>query len=389
MLGGAAAALAARALPLRACAVTAVGPQRTAIESVLNDLVARRVFLSAHHGACPDDFADVAAAARTKWAPDERVVLVVGGPGALRVVEQFVTLGDEGAASSPATALAPGAAAVKTANRVAWVHSLWTGVDFLDPRSCAALLTPRGIPLSNARGVYSAMLAEHVLLSVLYFTRSVARLQANRVAKRWDRFPSVSAASLTVAIVGFGDIGRVVSERLRGGLGVKRIIGVRSGGGANVGGDEATVVNGVEIVRGDAGLDAALEVADVVVAVLPATPATKGAFDARRLALMKRGAIFINIGRGATIDEAALAASLHSDTGHLRGAALDVFATEPLPAESPLWGIGDDRLLLTPHNADISPAMFDDAARDFAALAERFAADGSAPAYLVDLAKGY
>jgi phosphoglycerate dehydrogenase-like enzyme len=99
--------------------------------------------------------------------------------------------------------------------------------------------------------------------------------------------------------------------------------------------------------RNEGDLDELLPRADSVVITLPLTAETRGMFDRRRIGLLKQGAILVNIGRGPVVDEDALIDALRS--GQLRGAALDVYATEPLPADSPLWEL--DNVILSPHTA--------------------------------------
>ncbi|CAE7863567.1 gyaR [Symbiodinium sp. KB8] len=198
---------------------------------------------------------------------------------------------------------------------------------------------------------------------------------------------------MTMAVCGFGDIGRCCARRAALGLGLRKVYGVRSwasrpGEGGDCYIDEET---GAEVVFGHAAMDErVLPEADIVVAALPKTPATDKVFDDVRFSKFKKGALFINIGRGSTVEEAALLKHLQS--GHLRGAALDVFQTEPLPPESPFWRedvLPASRLLLTPHNADISLSMNEESAEYFCGVARRFVLEGKMPDYLVDLARGY
>ena len=107
-------------------------------------------------------------------------------------------------------------------------------------------------------------------------------------------------------------------------------------------------------VVGIDGLDAELARADVIVLAAPSTPETERLLDARRLGLLRPQAIVVNVGRGALLDEAALAVALAE--GRLRGAVLDVADVEPLPEGSPLWGLPN--VLLTPHVSATSPALF-------------------------------
>lgn len=121
---------------------------------------------------------------------------------------------------------------------------------------------------------------------------------------------------------------------------------------------------------------------DVVVLVLPHTPATAGLFGARALAALPKGAILVNIGRGAVLDEAALLAAL--DTGRLRHAVLDVFATEPLPADHPLWR--HPRVTITPHVS--GPSLPEDVVEAFMANYRRYAA-GEPLVGVVDRNRGH
>jgi phosphoglycerate dehydrogenase-like enzyme len=112
---------------------------------------------------------------------------------------------------------------------------------------------------------------------------------------------------------------------------------------------------GADAVFGPAALDHVLAQADFVVIATPLTPSTRGLFDAARLKHMKPDAYLINVGRGPVVDESALAEALRNHT--IAGAALDVFAKEPLPQDSPLWEL--DNLLITPHTAAVTEKLWD------------------------------
>ena len=145
---------------------------------------------------------------------------------------------------------------------------------------------------------------------------------------------------------------------------------------------------GVEIVVGAAGFDRIVEESDFVLNVLPATEENHHLFDEAVFKRMKRSAVYLNIGRGMTQREDHLAAALQGGT--IRGAAVDVFEVEPLPAASPLWAVGDDKILLSPHNADITDEVFVETANFFVGAATKFVANGSLPEYRVDIhGKGY
>ena len=148
-------------------------------------------------------------------------------------------------------------------------------------------------------------------------------------------------AGKTLGPVGFGGIGRLTGR-------LSRALGMRAMGfdAQVLPADPSWAEAGVE----PRTLDAVLAAADVLTLHVPLAPATRSLIDAERIAAMKRGAILINTTRGGVVDEAAVAAALRS--GHLGGAALDVFAKEPLPAGSPLAGC--PHLILTPHIAGVT-----------------------------------
>jgi phosphoglycerate dehydrogenase-like enzyme len=148
-----------------------------------------------------------------------------------------------------------------------------------------------------------------------------------------------------VLVVGAGGIGRAVARRFTA-LGAE-CIGVRRR-------PELGVPEGFSAVVGPEGVDTELPRADVVVVAAPSTGATQRVLDRRRLALLRPEAIVVNVGRGALVDEGALAEALAA--GRLRGALLDVFDEEPLPPDSPLWRLPN--ALLTPHVSGTSPALF-------------------------------
>ncbi len=201
------------------------------------------------------------------------------------------------------------------------VQSLWAGVETL----LADSTLPADVPL--ARMVDPAMneaMAETALWAVLSLQRdhfAYARQQRDR---RWLQHAQRAARDVTVAVLGLGQMGRTVALRL-------------ANNGYRVTGWSArpAQIDGVQTQHGDAALPAVLGAAQIVINLLPLTPATRCLFDARRLALLPRGASLVNLARGAHVVETDLLAAL--EAGHLRQAVLDVFATEPLPMTHPLW----------------------------------------------------
>jgi phosphoglycerate dehydrogenase-like enzyme len=139
----------------------------------------------------------------------------------------------------------------------------------------------------------------------------------------------------TVGLLGLGGIGEAVARRALA-LGMRVAAARRS---------QADGPAGVEVMTGEGALDRLLSLSDYLVVTVPRTAETEGMVGARELALLPPGAVVVNVSRGGIVDEEALAEALRG--GRLRGAALDVFATEPLPASSPLWGLPN--ALLLPH----------------------------------------
>src|SRR5262249_29388767 len=150
----------------------------------------------------------------------------------------------------------------------------------------------------------------------------------------WDHYPVGELTGKTVLVVGLGEIGREVA-RLAEAFGM-RVLAVRRTADAHTAGPEQ--------------LPELVAEADAVVVTLPLTDETHGLIGRAELARMRDGAILVNVGRGAVVDEEALVEALAS--GKLAGAALDVFAEEPLPASSPLWEL--ENVILSPHTAALS-----------------------------------
>lgn len=193
---------------------------------------------------------------------------------------------------------------------------------------------------TTASGVHARPLAEFVMLAMLAFSKELFAMQRAQAARHWVRTSSGELTGQTVAIVGLGRIGREVAARARC-FGM-RVIGSKR---SLVGITAADL--GVDALYGPDDLAALLSQANFLVLIAPHTDQTEQLIGAAELALLPPGALLINIGRGALVDEPALIAALES--GHLAGAALDVFATEPLPPESPLWTMPN--VLVSPHSA--------------------------------------
>jgi len=215
----------------------------------------------------------------------------------------------------------PPAALLRDWPRLRWLQIVSSGFDEY------AALAGGPVTVTTAHGVHAAPLAQQVLMAMLMFARGQLHFGACQREARWDRNPAVPfrLAGQTVGLVGCGLIARELAA-VAGPLGLRLRAVRRSPGPAP---------DGVERVDGLAGLDDLLAGSDHVVVTLPLTAATRGLLDARRVGLMRNGAYFYNVARGGLVDEAALLVRLAD--GSLGGAAMDVFATEPLPPDSPWW----------------------------------------------------
>jgi phosphoglycerate dehydrogenase-like enzyme len=191
----------------------------------------------------------------------------------------------------------------------------------------------------------------------------------------WEQFDVTEISGQTAGIVGYGDIGRAVATRLHP-MGMKVVASRRT---APPSPDPI-----VDQYYRPEELPEMLAACDYVIVAAPLTPQTRGMLAAREFAAMKPSAVVINVGRGAVIDEAAIIEAL--STRRILGAALDVFATEPLPAGHPFFQL--DNLLLSPHSADHTSDWLDRAMQFFVTQFERFA-KGEPLTNIVDKKSGY
>lgn len=239
-------------------------------------------------------------------------------------------------------------------------------------------LVAHPVQVTNMRDTYTDHVAAHALALVLALARGLPRYVREQARAHWapDWNPGavLPLNEATALVVGVGAVGAEVG-RLLAAFGT-RVVGVDARRGGRVPGF-------AEVLPADA-LDRLLPEADLVILTVPHTPATEGLMDARRLALSKPGAYLVNIGRGPTVRLDDLAAALSA--GRLAGAALDVFETEPLPADHPLWRRTD--VLITPHVAGVGPHADE---RRFAVLLEnaRRFVDGRELINLVDKSEWY
>ena len=217
------------------------------------------------------------------------------------------------------------------------VVSVGAGVDHIVLHDTAY---PHHVPLVRMvdPGLSQGM-CDYVAWACLSVLRRAAHHRAEQAAKRWMTEPLPTADSCFVAVMGLGEIGRPVAQTLKA-LGFQVLGWSRS----------IKTLEGISTYAGAQGLGQVMAKADIVVNLLPNTPATAHMYQDTLFAQFKPGAAFINAGRGASVDEAALHRALQS--GQVGEAFVDVFQTEPLPAESPLWD--HPKVTLTPHNAAIT-----------------------------------
>jgi len=216
---------------------------------------------------------------------------------------------------------------------------------------------PKGIPLTNGRGAFSSSLAEYALTAALHFVKQVPRCMENRREKRWDKFVMGELKGLTMGLLGAGSIAQATGHLAKA-FGMRTVAlrrNLRKEDDSNGAFDLMLGPYDGPILP--AHKKALFEQSDIVVCTLPGTPSTKHFVSSAEFAAMRPGAIFVSLGRGVAVDEAALDAALRG--GRLGGAALDVFEMEPLPETSPLWDTAHgERLLLTAHNADFTESYF-------------------------------
>ena len=257
--------------------------------------------------------------------------------------------------------------------KVRWVHSRSAGLDTV----LFPALAESPVPLTNGRGVFSQSLGEFALAAILYFAKDLRRMVRNQEAGRWEPFDIVEIAGQTVGILGYGDIGRAVATRVRA-MGM-RVLAVKRHGPSLYNVDPL-----VQQIFPPSGRMEMLAQSDYVVAAAPLTAETRGMLGEAEFRAMKPTAVVINLGRGPVIDEAAIVRALSEK--RIKGAALDVFDTEPLPDGHPFYGL--ENLLLSPHCADHTADWTEQAMRFFLAQFERFS-NGKELENVVDKKQGY
>ncbi len=255
------------------------------------------------------------------------------------------------------------------AEKLRLIQAFGAGVDYLLP----AVGLPERVVIANQRGMSAEPMAEFALALVLALVKRLPVFVSAQRAHRWERHLPERAAGKTLGVLGLGAIGLALAERAHA-------LGMRVIGTQRVPKEHPAVAR----VEPQSGTERVLAESDVVVILVPLTDETRGSIGAAQLARMKPSAYLVNLARGGIVDEAALGRALAD--GRIAGAAFDVFATEPLPADHPLWDAPN--FWVTPHVAGGFPELLETSVRLFADNVARLER-GEAVASAVDRVRGY
>ncbi len=216
------------------------------------------------------------------------------------------------------------------AKNLKWVQALGTGVDGIADQPGLR----KDVLLTNMHGFHGGPVSEAALLAMLSLARGLPRSLRQQAQRKWDRFPAKLLKGKTVGIFGVGTIAAELAPKCKA-LGMK-VVGVSSA---------KREVPGFDAMRGRVELEQAVKEWDYFVLLTPFTPETKNVVDAKIFAAMKPSSFFVNLARGGVVDEDALFDALKEK--RIAGAALDVFAKEPLPGDSPFWDM--ENVIVTQH----------------------------------------
>jgi phosphoglycerate dehydrogenase-like enzyme len=253
--------------------------------------------------------------------------------------------------------------------RLRWLQALTAGVEGW----LALPDLPAGLTLTCARGTHRVQMPENILGALFHLTKPYAGITLDQRERRWRRRVSETLAGKTLGILGLGVIGQELARKAE--ALEMRVIGTRR---------RPAPMPHVERVLGPEATDEVLGASDFVLLLLPVTPETRGFMNAARLKRMKPGAYLLNFGRGELIVDADLIDAVNARV--IAGAVLDVFTTEPLPAEHPFWGT--EHITVLPHIGGLHPGRDHIVAALFTDNLERFLA-GQPLRETVDRARGY
>ena len=249
---------------------------------------------------------------------------------------------------------------VEAASRLRWIHCPGTGIDKIMAELPS--LADSDVVLTNARGPHANPMADHVLWMMLSLSHRGRQMAEDQSSGMWDAdkysHAFVELFGTTMGILALGDIGKAVARRAYG-----FDIDVYA-----VDVNPVSPPPQVKEVWGLERLDKLMQMCDWFVVTAPLTSESRGLIDSRRIGLMKDSAYLIVISRGGIVDEDALADALRS--GRLAGAGIDATEIEPLPQESPLWGL--DNVVLSPHASALTPQMYEGRRQIFLENMRRF-----------------
>lgn len=217
------------------------------------------------------------------------------------------------------------------ATKLKWIQSLRAGVDNYPFEA----LEKQGIVLTSCKGIHRIHMAEYAIGMMIMMARNVHVINSNRNKKKWERnIPQDEINGKTICILGLGMIGRELAKKAS--LMGMNVLGVKR---------SVEPVEYVDQVYAPGDADKFLPLSDYVVNLMPYTPSTDKVIDMEFFSRMKSSAVFINLGRGRTVNEKDLIEALQK--GIIKGLVTDVYYDEPLPEESPLWTM--ENAILTPH----------------------------------------
>ncbi len=252
------------------------------------------------------------------------------------------------------------------ATRLRWFQVMGAGLERL-----AGACVPDGVVVTNMKGIFGTAMAEYALAYMLMHSQGIRRILRQQEQRSWEEFEPALLAGATAGVIGLGSIGQEIARRSA--AFDMRVIGVNRRG---------EPIDCVERTYTVSDIEQFLPECDFLVSVVPQTAETTGLLSAERLKLLKPSCFYINIGRGNIVDLQALQAAL--ETGQLAGAALDVFPTEPLPQDHPIWSAPN--VVITPHISGVNRP--DDVTGVFLNNLTRYLA-GEPLRNIVDLARGY
>ncbi|MGP6138907.1 MULTISPECIES: NAD(P)-dependent oxidoreductase [unclassified Jeotgalibaca] len=255
--------------------------------------------------------------------------------------------------------------------KLKWVQAISAGINYLP----VAELQEKGIIITNASGIHKYTITEYVMGALLYYLRDYEQLKQNQHENRWSLDVRVEQLhEKTMMIFGIGNIGRQLATVAKA-FGMT-VIGVNTSG---------RTVSEVDETLAQEASKSRLKEADIIVSILPQTPETIHFFNKEIFEQMKPGTLFVNVGRGSSVDAEALVEALENDT--LAFAALDVFEQEPLEADSPLWQ--HDKILISPHNSGTVAHFRDALFTIIGPNMEAYALNGKPSLNVIDYGKSY